>query len=251
MAVNVHTTASWPARDDRRAALVWLGIFWIFVGFGFGFDLHNYLHEQPPVPRIVHVHAIATTIWLLMATALVLMVETGKVGWHRRFGWFATGYAALIIVIAPWSELSWQALNLHTPGALPPEFLSMAFSGVLCMAVLLTWGILLRRNSAAHRRVLILATICISDAGFSRLVGLFVPAPSTFWGTYLFYEGGNALIILLMFLWDWKRNRVMKQFLWGALLILAVGLTATGMYFNEGWREMSRAWLEWWARRML
>ena len=37
--LHVHTTASWPAREDRRAALVWLAIFWIFVGFGFGFGL--------------------------------------------------------------------------------------------------------------------------------------------------------------------------------------------------------------------
>ena len=82
------------------------------------------------------------------------------------------------------------------------------------MAVLLPWGVLMRRNSAAHRRVLILATICISDAGFSRFVSLFLPAPTGFLGTYLFYEGGNVLLMLLMFLWDWKRNRIMKQFLW-------------------------------------
>jgi uncharacterized membrane protein YozB (DUF420 family) len=213
--VRIHTTATWPARDDRRAALVWLGLFWVFVGVGFGFDLHNYLHEQPAVPTIVHVHAIATTLWLLTATALVLMVETGNVRLHRRMGWFAAGLAALILVIAPWSEMSWQALNLQTPGALPPEFLSLAFSGVLCMALLLPWGILLRRNSAAHRRVLILATICISDAGFSRMMGLFLPAPTRFWGTYFFYEGGNVAIILLMFVWDWYRGRMMKQFVGG------------------------------------
>lgn len=249
--MRIHTTATWPARDDRRAALVWLGLFWIFVGVGFGFDLRNYLHEQPPVPIIVHVHAVATTIWLGTATALVLMVETGNVRFHRRFGWFAAGYAALILVIAPWSELSWQALNLPTPGALPPEFLSIAFSGVFCMAVLLPWGILMRRNSAAHRRVLILATICISDAGFSRFAGLFVAPPTTFLGTYLFYEGGNVLIIVLMFLWDWKRNRMMKQFLWGAGLVTATGLTATGLYFNDTWKAISRSWLEAWARNML
>jgi hypothetical protein len=249
--VHIHTTASWPAREDRRAALVWLAIFWIFVGVGFGFDLHNYLHEQPPVPKIVHVHAIATTLWLLTATALVLMVETSNVRFHRRFGWFGAGYATLIVVIAPWSELSWQALNLQTPGALPPQFLSIAFSGVICMAVLLPWGILMRRNSAAHRRVLILATICISDAGFSRLVSLFLPAPTTFFGTYLFYEGGNLLLILLMFLWDWKRNRIMKQFLWGAFFVTTVGLAATGLYFNETWKSISRSWLESWARKML
>jgi uncharacterized membrane protein YwzB len=249
--VHIRTTATWPAREDRRAALVWLAIFWIFVGVGFGFDLHNYFHEQPPVPKIVHVHAIATTLWLLTATALVLMVETGNVRLHRLFGWFAAGYAALVIVIAPCSELSWQALNLKTPGTLPPQFLSIAFSGVICMAVLLPCGILLRRNSAAHRRVLILATICISDAGFSRMVDLFLPEPTSFLGTYLFYEGGTLLLIVLIFLWDWKRDRIMKQFLWAASLVIGVTLAGTGLYFNETWKVISRSWLESWARHML
>jgi hypothetical protein len=249
--MHVHTTATWPAREDRRAALVWLGIFWIFVGVGFGFDLHNYLHEHPAVPLIVHVHAIATTLWLLTATALVLMVETGNVRLHRRLGWYAAGYAVVVMVIAPWSELSWQALNLPTPGFLPPQFLSIAFSGVICMAVLLPWGILMRRNSAAHRRVLILATICISDAGFSRMAGLFVHEPTTFLGTYLFYEGGNLLIIILMFLWDWKRDRMMKQFLLAASLVTAMGIAATGLYFNATWQSISRSWLEAWAQKML
>lgn len=249
--MSVHTVPAWPARDDRRVALVWLALFWTFVGIGFGFDLHNYFKEQPPVPTIVHVHAIATLLWLLLATVLVLLVETNNVRVHRRIGWFAAGYAALVVVIAPWSELSWQALNLKTPGALPPQFLSIAFSGVLCMVVLLPWGILLRRNSAAHRRLLILATICISDAGFSRMVGLFLPPPTSFLGTYLFYEGGNLLLIVLMFLWDWKRDRLMRQFLWGASVVIAVGLTATTLYFNPAWQRISHSWLESWARHML
>ena len=119
------------------------------------------------------------------------------------------------------------------------------------MAVLLPWGVLMRRNSAAHRRVLILVMICISDAGFSRMVSLFLPPPTTFIGTYLFYEGGNLFLILLMLFWDWKRNRIMRQFLWGAFLIVAVGLTATGFYFNGTWKALSRSWLESWACSML
>lgn len=246
--MQVHAKASWSAREDRRTALAWLGIFWIMVGVGFGFDLHNYFHEHPPVPGIVHVHAVVTTLWLLIVTAAVLMVETGSVKAHRQFGWFVAGYAVLVCVIAPWSELSWQALNLHTPGALPPEFLSIAFSGIVCLLILLPYGILLRRNTAAHRRVMILAAVAISDAGFSRMVGLFRPAPTTFLGTYLFYEGGNLLLIALMFLWDWKQKRVMKQFLQGAFVVIAVGLTASGLYFNDAWRAVTKGWLEGWAR---
>ena len=149
------------------------------------------------------------------------------------------------------SELSWQALNLQTPGTLPPQFLSIAFSGVICLAVLLPCGLLMRRNSAAHRRVMILATICISDAGFSRMVSLFLPAPTSFLGTYLFYEGGTLLLILLMFLWDWKRDQIMKQFLWAASFVITVGLAATGLYFNATWQSITHSWLESWARHML
>ena len=36
-----------------------------------------------------------------------------------------------------------------------------------------------------------------------------------------------------------------------AFLVIAVGLTATGLYFNDTWIAISRAWLEWWARHML
>jgi len=244
----VHTRASWPARDDRRTAFVWLTAFWIIIGVGFGFDLHNYLHENPPVPKIVHFHAVATTLWLLLVTVLVLLVEAGNVKLHRLLGWFAAGFAAIVVVIAPWSELSWQALNLHTPGALPPQFLSIAFSGVICVILLLPYGILLRRNPAAHRRVVMLAAIAMSDAGFSRMVSLFAPAPTGFLGTYLFYEGGNLSLVLFMLLWDWKLDRVMKQFAQAALLFVSVGVAGTCLYFNPTWQSISRRWLEAWVR---
>ncbi|HEX3891374.1 MAG TPA: hypothetical protein VHW46_02280 [Terracidiphilus sp.] len=244
----MHTKASWPARHDRRTAFVWLAAFWIFIGVGFGCDLHNYLHESPPVPTIVHFHAVATTLWLLLVTALVFLVEAGNVKLHRLLGWFVAGFAVIVVVIAPVSELSWQALNLHTPGALPPQFLSIAFAGVFCLILLLPYGILLRRNPAAHRRVMMLAAISMSDAGFSRMVSLFVPAPTGFLGTYLFYEGGNLAIVLFMLLWDWKRDRVMKQFVQGALLLVGVEVTGTCLYFSPTWQSIARGWLEAWAR---
>jgi hypothetical protein len=54
-----------------------------------------------------------------------------------------------------------------------------------------------------------------------------------------------------MFLWDWKRNRVMKQFLVAASLVIATGLIATSLYFNHTWQTITRGWLESWARHML
>jgi len=41
---------------------------------------------------------------------------------------------------------------------------------------------------------------------------------------------------------------VMKQFLQGALVLVGVGVAATGLYFNATWHTSSAAWLEAWAR---
>ena len=109
-------------------------------------------------------------------------------------------------------------------------------------------GSFLRKNLAAHRRVMMLAVIAITGAGFSRLLSLFSLAPAGFLGTYLFYEGGSVLIILIMFLLDWRRNRVMKQFVQGTLVLVSVGVASTGIYFNPSWQALSTAWLEAWVR---
>jgi hypothetical protein len=239
--VHIHTTASWRARDDRRASAVWLGIFWIFTGFGFGFDFKNYVHESPPVPTIVHVHAIVATLWLLLITTLVLLVEVNQVKLHRTLGWFAAGFAVLVAVLAPWAQVSWQIVNFHTIAQ--SEFLSIAFSSVLCFAILLPRGVLLRGNPAAHRRVLILSTVAMTDPGFSRLIGLVVPNQTTFPGQYLYFFGGNLFIMLLMFAWDWHKGRVMLQFLQGACLILAVDLTAIFLFRNLAWKAFTTHWI--------
>ena len=244
----MHTKATWPARDDRRTAFIWLIAFWIIIGVGFGCDLHNYFHESPPVPRIVHFHAVITTLWLLLVTVLVGLVEAGNVKLHRLLGWFAAGFAVLVVTMAPVSEMIWQALNLSTPGALPPQFLSIAFAGVVGLILLLRYGILLRRNPAAHRRVMMLAAIAMSDAGFARMAGLVAPAPTGFLGTYFFYEGGNLVLILFMLFLDWKRDRIMQQFVQGALLLVGLEVAGVGLFFNSTWQSISRGWLEAWAR---
>jgi hypothetical protein len=38
----------------------------------------------------------------------------------------------------------------------------------------------------------------------------------------------------------------MVQFLWSATLVAAVGIAATGLYFHETWKAISRSWLERW-----
>jgi hypothetical protein len=89
----------------------------------------------------------------------------------------------------------------------------------------------------------------MTDPGFARLIGNFVHEQNTWLGQYLFYFGGNLLIMLLMFAWDWYKGRLMKQFLQGAGLILVVDITAICLYFNSAWQAFARNWVESIARQ--
>ncbi len=246
--MQLHTRGNWSSRDDRRITLLWLVIFLAIVVTGFSADLHNYLHETPHPPRIVHVHAIFTTIWLLILTVQVLLVEFDNVKFHRKFGWFATGWAALLILIAAWGELSWEATNLHTPGT-TPAFLAIPAGNLLSFATLITWGILLRKNLAAHRRVIFLANISIMTAGAARVLrNVFHLSFHTPVQAFFFFYSGSLILLLLMLLWDLWKNRVMQQFLIGAVYIVALQVITMFLFFNPTWTSFSRAVIEAWGR---
>jgi hypothetical protein len=246
--MTLHSRANWSPREDRRITLLWLGLFLAFVVVGFGSDLTNYFHESPPVPKIVHIHAVITTIWLLILTTQVLLVEVDNVKLHRKLGWFAAGWAAVLVFFAAWGELSWEANNLHTPG-LTPAFLSVSLGGLICFALLMLWGILLRKNHAAHRRVILLANISIVTAGFLRLnSNLLHLNPTTPVGSFFYYYSGTLFILLLMFLWDWWKGRLMRQFVLGSCFILLAHVLSVVLLYNKSWEMFTHTWLEAWAK---
>lgn len=243
-----HARGSWSARDDRVASAVWLGLLWLGMIVGFGVDFSRYLHENPAAPRVTHWHAVVFTGWMLLLTAQALLVLKDRVAVHRTLGWVLVGWAGLMAVLGPWAAISSLAVNLHMPLGDSP-FLSVNVVDIAGFLVLLAWGIALRKNPAAHKRVMILSTVSLADPGFSRFSGWLWPnEPGSImvWFVWSFY--GNVLLVALMLGWDWLRGRMMKQAVIGGLGLLAAEYAATVLYFWGPWRAASERWVEAWAR---
>lgn len=192
-----HARGTWSPRDDRGSFAVWLGVLWVGMIAGFAVDFPRYLHENPPAPKVTYFHGAVFTGWLLILTAQVLMILKDRIAGHRRLGWFAAGWACLMAVMGPWAALSSDAVNLHLPSQ-DTQFISVNIVDVGGFLLLLAWGIALRRNPAAHKRMMILATVSLADPGFARFSGWLWPTEPksvVVWFFWLFY--GNVLLVAL------------------------------------------------------
>jgi hypothetical protein len=248
-ALTLHRRGTWSHNDDRIASAVWLGVLWVGMFAGFGVDLARFASENPPAPTVIYVHAAVFVVWLLLLTVQVTLVLSDRVAWHRKMGLFAVGWACLMAVLGPWAAMASQAVNLHNPPPIgDPAFISVNIVDIVGFLALLGWGFLLRKNPAAHKRMMLLATISLADPGFARFSGWLVAAPSSAipWFFYIFY--GNALLILLMGAWDWWKGRLMRPFVIGAAALLAGEFLASLVYFWGPWTALTTSWVVAWAK---
>lgn len=244
----LHVRGTWSARDDRKPSAVWLSIIWLGMLLGFGTDFSRFLHETPPAPHILYVHAVVFTGWMLLLTAQVLLVLSDRIAWHRKLGWFMAGWACLMVILGPWGAIASQAAALNTPFS-NPAFLSVNIVNMTAFVVVLAWGISLRKNPAAHRRMMILSTVAISDPGFARFSSYVWPHETqsvAAWFLWTFY--GNVLVVALMAAWDWWRGRLMRSFVIAASCILAGELLASILYFWGPWKALTLSWVQLWVK---
>jgi hypothetical protein len=239
-----HTRGAWPAREDRIPSAVWLAILWVGMIAGFGVDIPQVLKQVPPAPKVIWVHGFVFTMWLVLLTAQVLLVLRDRVAWHRKFGWFVAGWACLMAVLGPWAAIAVQVASLHTQFFDAP-FLAVNLVDIVGFLALLAWAIALRKNPAAHRRMMIVATIALADPGFARFTEWLWPTePRAIvpWFFYTFY--GNVLLVALMAFWDWRRGRLLRSFLVGAATLLASEVVCTLLYFWGPWKSATAAFVQ-------
>jgi hypothetical protein len=153
-------------------ALVWVGVL-----SGFGTDSFNHVSKYGlDYPLIVHFHAVAFVGWLILFTVQVALIRSSRADIHRRLGIAGAVLAAVMVVLGPATALVVDAARFAATGR-TPEFLAVQLTDILAFAGLTAAGLLMRGTSAAHKRLMLLGLIYISDAGFARLLNGAMAAP--------------------------------------------------------------------------
>lgn len=217
--MSVDVARGFGPGTDRRFFLIMSLIVALVIMSGFG---PSYVSSLPPpgLPYWVHLHGAVMSAWVLLFVVQSWLAGRRAFSLHRRLGWLSIG---LVVVMVPLGFVT-NAMAVHR-GATPPFFtpaMMMAADGLdLCLFVgLYTSAILLRRNGAWHKRLMLCATVLLTWPALGRL------QPLHELGLSMIVPASVALLILLALigpLFDLAtRRRVHPAYLWGVGLIIVV-----------------------------
>lgn len=212
---------------------------WLALVAGFTLDMiRKDLAHKLNFPLIIHAHAAVYTGWLVLLAAQVWLIRTGKLSLHMRLGQIAVPMIGLMIVLGPAAALQKTLLPQATDHTL--AFLSTQFTNVLGMAVLLICGVLARHNPAAHKRLMLMGAIAITEPGFAKLYGapLHAILGDGFWPYMAFHYSGTIALMLAVGAYDlYTRHRLHPAYIGAFVWVLMNELVAAWLYYQPFWLE--------------
>ncbi|MFI4889543.1 MAG: hypothetical protein ACHQIL_03330 [Steroidobacterales bacterium] len=242
MGHRATTTFENNHRWDRNFFLAYVVMIWLGILMGFVPEIIGHVERNAtPYPAIVHFHAIAFVGWLILLTVQVLLIRAHRADIHRELGIAGVFLAGAMVVLGPVTAIVVDGLRLGKPDS-DPAFLSIQLTDIVSFAGLVTAAIAMRHRPAAHKRLMLLTTLFISDAGFARWLSGHVSAllGDGFWGTFAqLYSASDSLIAGLGIYDLWTRRRLHPVYLPGVAWGLANQLTAVGLYFSPTWQSIA------------
>lgn len=235
---------------DRNFFLVMAVLAWLGIVMGFGGDIANHLaNHESAYPLIVHFHAFVFVGWLTLFTAQILLIRLQKLPIHRQLGMVMVGVAVAMAILGPATALTVQHHGMNQPHA-DPAFLSIQFTDILAFVGLVTVGVLLRRVPNAHKRLMLLATLYITDAGYARWLlseGLMQWLGNGYWPMWVVLYCGPNILILGAGAYDLTtRRRLHPAYLVGAAWVFANQMMALVLYSSPSWQVFAKKIIAHW-----
>jgi hypothetical protein len=232
---------------DRSFFLGYVAIIWVGILAGFVPEIVKHVASNDPAfPVIIHVHGVVFVSWLVLLTVQALLIRTHQLKLHRRIGVVGPYLAGTMVIIGLLTSLTMDRLELVGPES-NPGFLSVQLFDLTEFGILAFAAYAARNLPAAHKRLILLATLSIADAGFARWLG-----PSLEFGHGALYSFidlflPTTLLVLGIGVYDLiTRRRLHPAYVAGASLIIVSQVTASSLYHDATWTRLSTSVIQAW-----
>lgn len=208
----------------------------VFVGFARSYFLAGIF--RAPLPSfLIHLHGAVFSSWILLFIAQTSLVTAGRTGWHRRLGVLGFCLACAMIVVGLLASMQ----VLARPPALgesprgPRAFFAVPISDLLVFGTLVYFGLRERSNPAAHKRLMLIATIALLDAAFIRW-----PVHQEWWTLRLAQTCCYPLLLLVMCYDGWSMRKVHRATMLASLLLVLCQQARAPIGRSRPWQSFAR-----------
>ena len=136
------------------------------MGFAHTYYLAGVFHAKLP-SLLVHLRGALFSCWILLLIAQIMLVSVGRVDWHMRLGLLGMTFAGLMVFVGFATIIG--AVRRHSaPGMSTEGLFAVDVLQLTVFAILVSWALAVRRDGAAHKRLMILATVALLGPAVSR-----------------------------------------------------------------------------------
>jgi hypothetical protein len=184
---------------------------------------------------LTHMHSTLMTSWLLLYFTQTLLAATGNIKIHRRLA--PLGFVLGILVFVFMGVVAFHILIVNHPpeGSFLFSLFTVNLFAMLTFGLFFTWGMLLRKkNPAAHKRLITLATISLLVAGVDRMrLNNLIPSfGMEDYDTIIYVD----ILLIPIFLHDLITLRRIHRFTWmGAAILIFLQVTSINVASHSSW----------------
>jgi hypothetical protein len=224
------------SREHRLyLALATFILFIVFIGFMRSYYLRD-LFQSPALDKFLQVHGLVMSAWIALLMIQVVLISTKRVAWHRRLGTFGISVATLVFAMGAAGTFRAAAREVaaHSDEVNAQlEVLALELMQIVLFAAFFSMAIWQANQPAVHKRLMVLATLCILPNPLVRIfVNFHVDTISAFLMIWA------ALVLAIILLDGWICGGVHQRF--ALYSFLAIGLMCLASYLGY-----SSTWIAW------
>jgi hypothetical protein len=215
------------------------------VLYGFGSEYVRFRADYFPFPSLlVYIHAALLFAWMLLLLAQALLVSARRVAWHRRLGMVGFFLLCGIPIISALTVTAAVAHNRFPPGFDGPlVFYYDSVASLLAFASLVYFALRYRKSPQTHKRLILLATLVIGEAGIVR------------WPVHWIHEVSHGVtmvtyfFLFLIVVFDFSsRRKLHPATLWGGLFLIFYEETQNPIGHSQVWHSVASWILHFWPK---
>jgi hypothetical protein len=213
----------------------------ILLGFGPTYYFAG-VFKAPLPSKIIHVHGAVFTCWILLLIAQTSLASVGRVDLHKQLGIAGFVLAPLMLILGVWAATDSLARGPRIPGRDPLTFYAIPLISVIAFAILFFFALRQRRNSQAHKRIVLVANVALLTAAIARFPFAFVHRKAP-----IDILCGYSLIVLLIAYDLWSTRKLQRSTLSAAAFLMVAQWAAISFSHTAAWHAFALG-VQTWAK---